>query len=186
MAKIRLNNILVIDLEATCWADKRPNMQHEIIEIGYCLITNLVTNPSPVLTGGSIFVKPINSDITPFCTALTGIKAEQLTDAKNLEDALKELEKMVKPLGLRNLAWASYGTYDKDQLEREAFSKGIEYPMCNRHLDVKLLASLMKKNIDMPGMPSMLEQYGLKMIGRHHSGKDDAHNIARLLMEILT
>lgn len=35
------------------------------------------------------------------------------------------------------------------------------------------------------GMASMLEELGLTLDGRHHSGLDDSRNIAKILMELL-
>ena len=77
----RLDAVLVVDVEATCWKGATPPGEtSEIIEIGVCL--------ADVATGErrereSILVKPTRSGISAFCTELTTITPEmvQLTFA---------------------------------------------------------------------------------------------------------
>ena len=77
MAK-RLNRILVVDLEATCWDDKEEqgSMPNEIIEIGYAQI-NTEDEFQIEQTADRCLVRPTRSSISPFCTELTGITTKE-------------------------------------------------------------------------------------------------------------
>ena len=65
MAK-KLDQILVIDIESTCWEETPPSGQeNEIIEIGICPI-DIATGER--LEKESILVKPERSQVSEFCT----------------------------------------------------------------------------------------------------------------------
>ena len=72
----KLDQILVIDVEATCWPGAPPDGQEsEVIEIGIC--------PLDVATGErlekrSILVKPECSRVSEFCTQLTSLTQKQV------------------------------------------------------------------------------------------------------------
>ncbi len=83
------NQIIIIDLEATCWENDRiPTGQKvDIIEMGICkldLISNTISQKQ------SIYVIPERSEINRFCTKLTGI-TPQLIEEKGIyfEEACK-------------------------------------------------------------------------------------------------
>lgn len=64
MAK-KLDKIIVVDVESTCWQDTPPDGQEsEIIEIGVCIDVALGKR----LEKESILVKPEKSRVTQFCT----------------------------------------------------------------------------------------------------------------------
>lgn len=64
-----LAQLLVVDVEATCWQGPRPpDQESEIIEIGLCLVD--VATLARV-ERRSILVRPERSVVTPFCTELT-------------------------------------------------------------------------------------------------------------------
>ena len=64
-----LDMILVIDVESTCWeGSPPPGQSSEIIEIGLCPV-DLKTLTR--LEKRSILIKPIQSEISDFCTELT-------------------------------------------------------------------------------------------------------------------
>jgi len=65
----------VVDVEATCWEGEPPAGQHsEIIEIGI-VVLNLETLER---TGKrSVMVRPEHSEVSAFCTRLTGITPEE-------------------------------------------------------------------------------------------------------------
>src|SRR4029453_8282178 len=75
MAK-RLDVVLVVEVEATCWESAPPEgEENEIIEIGLCLLD--------VKTGErreheSLLVRPERSRGSAFCTELTTLTQEQV------------------------------------------------------------------------------------------------------------
>jgi inhibitor of KinA sporulation pathway (predicted exonuclease) len=81
------DNILIIDLEATCWDDRPPRGQEsEIIEIGVCIMD---AKTGKISQNEGILVKPQYSKVSPFCTELTSITQKMLDDEGILlEDAL--------------------------------------------------------------------------------------------------
>jgi inhibitor of KinA sporulation pathway (predicted exonuclease) len=85
------NEILIVDLEATCWDNDRiPHGQKvDIIEIGICKL-NLTSKT--ISQKQSIYVIPERSEINRFCTKLTGI-TPQLIEEKGIyfEEACEKI-----------------------------------------------------------------------------------------------
>jgi len=72
MGNWRFDEIVVIDLEATCWSTPEETALNtsEIIEVGVCLLdalTGEIHNPR------GLIVKPQVSVVSEFCTELTSI-----------------------------------------------------------------------------------------------------------------
>src|SRR3990167_9687154 len=117
------SSVLVIDIESTCWPEKKSkdsqNLEtivippSEIIEIGMAMLDlqTLSIQRCP-----SLFIKPILGWVSPFCTELTEITAEQLERAMKFAEALEILIKHNKS---KKHLFASYGNYDRQQFERQ-------------------------------------------------------------------
>ncbi|MFW5667426.1 MAG: exonuclease domain-containing protein, partial [Coleofasciculus sp.] len=72
----KIDQILVIDVEATCWQGKPPpGQESEIIEIGVCLLD---CHSHYAVKTESILVKPERSTVSEFCTELTTLTQEQV------------------------------------------------------------------------------------------------------------
>jgi len=72
----QLDQILILDVEATCWEGTPPDGQEaEIIEVGVC---PLVVATGERLTRQSILVRPTRSTVSAYCTALTTLTHEQV------------------------------------------------------------------------------------------------------------
>ena len=73
----KFSNIIVIDLDCTCWDTSQPPMgqQHETIEIGICIYNN---KTGEIERPKSRIVKPLYSTISEYCTNLTGITQEKV------------------------------------------------------------------------------------------------------------
>ncbi len=86
-----LDVILVVDLESTCWEGSPPPEQtSEIIEIGLCTVDlNTLTHSEK----RSFLVKPVQSEISDFCTELTTLTPDMFAGAGTLADAVKILKK---------------------------------------------------------------------------------------------
>ena len=65
MSKIKYNEIIVVDLEATCWdtPEEQAKFTSEIIEVGICVL-NIFTGEITKTAG--LIVKPRQSKISPF------------------------------------------------------------------------------------------------------------------------
>jgi inhibitor of KinA sporulation pathway (predicted exonuclease) len=179
MAK-RLDHILVIDIESTCWDGPPPKGQeNDIIEVGVC---QLEVGSGRRFGKRSILVKPERSTVSPFCTGLTTLTQEQVDAGVPFKDACKILE--VEYLSGERL-WASYGDYDRRQFEKQCRDQGVRYPFGPGHLNVKTLFAVVRALPGEVGLPQALALLGLPLEGTHHRGHDDAWNIAAVLWETL-
>jgi len=179
MAK-KLDHILVVDIEATCWEGATPGGQsNDIIEIGICPL-EVATRER--LERRSILVRPERSTISPFCTQLTTLTQEQVDAGISLKQACTILE---KEYAATQRIWASYGDYDRKQFERQCREQNVHYPFGTTHLNVKTLFALMRGLPHEIGMASALEMMERKLEGTHHRGHDDAWNIAGILADVL-
>ena len=177
---IKLDQILVIDIEATCWEGSPPlGEENEIIEIGICTL-DIVSGER--LIKESILVKPERSKVSDFCTQLTTLTQAQVDKGISFAEACDILRK--KYLS-KDRVWASYGDYDRKQFEKNCQSHQVNYPFGPRHINVKTLFALMRALPSEVGMVTALEMMNLPLEGTHHRGGDDAWNIARILGMLL-
>ena len=180
MAK-RLDHILVIDIESTCWKNGAvPRGEtSDIIEIGLC--------PLEAATGRrlekrSILVRPERSRVSPFCTELTTLTQEQVEGGIDFKSACRILED--EYLSAERL-WASFGDYDRRQFEKQCRDQDARYPFGPSHLNAKTLFALSRGLPSEVGLPQALAILDLPLEGTHHRGHDDAWNIAAVLWETL-
>ena len=179
MAK-KLDQILVVDIESTCWEGNPPaGQENEIIEIGIC--------PIDIATGDrlekeSILVKPERSQVSEFCTNLTTLTQAQVNLGISFESACSILKK--KYLS-KDRVWASYGDYDRRQFEKQCQSRQISYPFGTRHINVKTLFGIIHTLPNEIGMDRALELLNLPLEGTYHRGGDDAWNIASILSKLI-
>ena len=171
------DEVLIIDLEATCWNERPPKGQEsEIIEIGVCIMN---AKTGEVSQNEGILVKPQFSKVSPFCTELTSITQEMLDDeGVLLEDALDILR---EEYNSENMTWASYGNYDLNMLKKQAQKFRIDYPLDDDHINVKTLFAQLHPIRKSVGMDRALQVLKLPMEGIHHRGVDDVKNIAKIL-----
>ena len=180
MAK-RLDHIIVIDIESTCWDGGSPpkGEMNDIIEIG---LAPLELSSGRRLEKRSILVRPERSKVGSFCTQLTTLTQEQVDTGTPFADACKILE---ADYHTQERLWASFGDYDRRQFDKQCRDQGVRYPFGPSHLNVKTLCSIARGLQTEIGLPQALALYGLKLEGTHHRGHDDAWNIAALLGEML-
>ncbi|WP_245887494.1 3'-5' exonuclease [Umezawaea tangerina] len=172
---MELDRVLVVDVEATCWAGRPPDGEtSEIIEIGLC---ELDVESGRRMGKHSILVRPERSSVSEFCTSLTTLTPEQVAGGVTYAEACRLLRKDFRS---RDRVWASYGDYDRKQFERQG-----AYPFGPRHLNVKTLFALTRNLPREVGLAEALRIAGLPLEGTHHRGDDDAWNIAALLAGIL-
>ncbi len=176
------DKIIVIDLEATCWEDKRiPNGAHiDIIEIGIC---NLVVQTGEIENKQSIYVIPERSEITSFCTTLTGITSGLIQQQGiSFREACEKIVAEYEPKGR---VWASFGEFDRSQFERQCSDLNVTYPLSKTHLNIKSLLALKMKFKNAKGLTKALKIIKEEFEGSHHCGADDAYNAAKILRHCL-
>jgi len=176
----KLDRIVVIDVESTCWEGAPPDSEEsEIIEIGVCTL-NVASGQR--VGREDIFVRPTRSRVSPFCTSLTTLTQEQVDAGVPFAEACAHLQ---HAYGTKDRVWASYGDYDRRQFERQCAEVGVSYPFGPGHLNVKTLFALMRVLPREVGMDGALELLGLPLEGTHHRAGDDAWNITRILAKLL-
>ena len=179
---LRTDKILVVDLEATCWGnDPVPDGSRiDIIEIGIC---NMHVQTGEITDRKSFYIIPKRSEITAFCTELTGITPELIAEkGMPLERAVKYLAREYAPKGR---IWASFGEFDRLQLKEQCADFGIAYPMSETHINIKSLFAVKHKLKKAKGLLRSLEFIGETPEGTHHCGADDAVNAAKVLRNVL-
>lgn len=180
MAK-KLDKILIVDIEATCWEGGAPEGEEsDIIEIGICLLD---VNTGEITENQGILVKPERSTIGSFCTSLTTITPEMVAEQGiGFKEACAILKKNYLS---QSRAWASFGAYDLKHFQRQCAAMGVGYPFSPSHINVKTLFALKKKLMHEEGMGGALKVLGIPLEGTHHRGVDDAKNIAKIFRWIL-
>jgi len=177
---IKLDKIIVIDIEATCWQKNTPpDQESEIIEIGICIVDVATAKP---IEKESILVKPERSQISEFCTQLTTLTQAEVDKGITFSDACLKLRKKYESL---QRVWASWGEYDKNMFEKQCLSRGVKYPFGIRHINVKNLFALVHALPQEVGMANALELLNISLEGTHHRGVDDAWNIGKILAKLL-
>jgi inhibitor of KinA sporulation pathway (predicted exonuclease) len=176
----QLDQVVVIDVEATCWEGTPPAGQEpEIIEIGICTLS--VANRQR-LERRSVLVRPQRSTVSAYCTRLTTLTQEQVSIGLAFAETCTLLQ---KEFLTKERAWASYGDYDRRQFERQCRAEGIAYPFGPGHLNVKTLLALVHGLPHEVGMDEALKMLRLPLEGTHHRAGDDAWNIALILATLL-
>jgi len=137
------------------------------------------------------FVRPeVHPKLSAFCTELTGITQAQVDDGMLLRDCLEQAEKFIaKYTDLGTCAFLTCGHWDLKHLKTQAERLGIKLPSIFRKwINVKVSFNEFvgkAANERQSGMAGMLKELKLPLIGHHHSGIDDARNIARIAIELL-
>lgn len=169
----------VIDVEATCWdGEPPPGAVSEIIEIGLTVV-DLARGER--VARHRILVRPTRSQVSDFCTELTGLTQAEVDQGVDFADACKLLA-AEHHAGPR--AWASWGDYDRHQFNRQCRATGTTYPFGSRHINVKTLFTQAHGLAKRPGMVEALQIAGLPLEGRHHCGEHDSWNIAALALAL--
>jgi len=181
----KLDKLIIVDVEATCWRDDSlpksmlPRRDDsEIIEIGVC---TLDLKTLVISDARSILVKPVTSEISEFCTELTGWTQKDIDRGGHpLADACSILR---KEYDTKNRSWASYGQYDANIFNRDCERKKVSYPFGKFHINIKaIVETVLGRTV---GMDEALRAFNMVLEGRHHCGVDDAKNIARIYAMLL-
>ncbi|GAB7110365.1 3'-5' exonuclease [Streptomyces phaeofaciens JCM 4814] len=175
----------VIDVEATCWdGQPPPGSVNEIIEIGLTVVDVAARRR---VSRHRILVRPGRSRVSAFCTELTGLTQAEVDRGVSFAEACRiladEHDAALRP-------WASWGDYDRHQFARQSQADGVAYPFGypteRTHTNAKAVFTTAYGLRRKPGMSQALRIAGLPLEGRHHSGEDDAWNIAALVLDLAT
>lgn len=189
--------LCVLDLEATCDRDQQPRPQ-EIIEFPVVLV-----NTATLARDAEFhrYVRPRHHPtLTPFCTELTGITQERIdADGIPLEQCLDEFDAWLVERGLvaadgsgecvegKEWLFVTSGNWDlQTMLPAQCRGAGLyRRPYFREWCDVRCVCEVALGRRCRRGMPGMLRALRLPLVGRHHSGIDDARNIAAICVALL-
>ncbi|MEX0315618.1 MAG: exonuclease domain-containing protein [Allomuricauda sp.] len=173
-------NYVILDLEATCWEERNPNKQNEIIEIGALKIDG----NGKQIGEFSEFVKPkLNPELSEFCKELTTIEQVDIDSADTYEVVIKRFKEWInlnKPYVL-----CSWGYYDKNQFAKDCDLHGLDKSWLASHISLKHQYAEINKLKKSAGMRKALNRERLGLEGTHHRGIDDARNTAKIFKKYL-
>ncbi len=172
--------LLIVDLEATCWQGGRHRPEEmEIIEIGALLVDpDEQARPREFQS----FVRPQKHPrLSRFCRQLTGIRQADIGGAKLYPEVQADfLEWIGDPAAVR---FGSWGDYDRKQFARDCTRHEILYPFADDHFNIKAYVAG-RLQCSSAGLAQILGRLGLRFEGNHHRGLDDARNIWRILARV--
>jgi inhibitor of KinA sporulation pathway (predicted exonuclease) len=177
--------INVMDLEATCYeteAEWPEGEEKEVIEIG---LTVVDLDTLSIKKTVSIPVWPRLSQISPFCTKLTGWTMEKLERQRaiSLEAACARLTG--QKYGSKNRLLVTDSEGDADLIEHQCRTLGLDSPLGPYRQNVATLFKLLTGETENIGLEKMLARVGLQFEGPRHRGWSDSNNQARLFIELL-
>ncbi|MDC0366998.1 exonuclease domain-containing protein [bacterium] len=197
---------LVVDFEATC--DNRPGKkcvvpryQMEVIEFPMVLV-DAREKPAQVVPNAEFqtYVKPVlHTQLTPFCVELTGITQHQVDNAPEFAEAYERVLTQLQKWNLPpNTCVVTCGNWDFrtmfpaqllhtfKQTGRKAPFPALFKSWCNVPEHFKRYAkTVLRLSKARGGMASILKTLRIPLTGRHHSGIDDCHNIAKIVVFLL-
>lgn len=177
------NTFLVVDLEATCWEDRRNAADMEIIEIGAVKVS---ARTLQIDKGPELLVKPRYSEVSDFCTKLTSITPQMLEDkGTTLKEAVDDLRSFCDPA---NRVWVSWGLWDRLMFEKQCGKPEwgyTPYPFSQEHVNLRMVFTQALGLSSRPSMPDAMTLCGLDLDGTHHRGNDDAYNTARIWVQLM-
>lgn len=180
--RVKSDKVIVVDLETTCSKGQFESFQNEIIEIGMCVVD---MKKMIVEKNVSLYVKPQRSEVTDFCTQLTGITPEDVKDGLPLAEAA---DLLIKEFQSNEYMWASWGDFDRLIVNREAKHYKARFPFNRQHLNLKAMFGVIYGTDELLSLDAAAKFSNQPFQGEHHRGVDDARTAATLLinMKMLT
>src|SRR5689334_7820859 len=115
-------HFLVVDLEATCWAEPRPRDRMEIIEIGAVRLDDALS----VVDEFTSFVRPVvEPTLSTFCTELTSITQVDVDAADPFSIVFPAFTDWIGDGEARLCSW---GFYDVGQFRLDCARHGVAFP----------------------------------------------------------
>ena len=173
-------DLIVVDVEATCWAERRPRDRMEIIEIGAVRLDQQLT----MVDEFASFVRPVvEPSLSPFCTELTSFTQADVEAADPFGMVFPRFVDWIGPGDHRLCSW---GWYDVGQFQLDCGRHRLTVPAWFEadHVNLKAVHAS-RPGGRRCGMATALTELGLPLVGTHHRGIDDARNIARMARVLL-
>jgi 3'-5' exoribonuclease 1 len=174
-------NLIVYDLEATCWLGSPPNGVNEIIEIGALKFNRFGEYDSSF----SSFVKPkVNPLLSPFCKRLTGIKQEDVDIAQTFNRVADQFMNWVN-IHEEPFYLISWGENDKDYLLNDCYLHKIDTEWLEKCINLKKHYKVLKRHSKPMGLKKALEAEDFEFTGKRHRAMDDAENLSKIFLKFI-
>lgn len=176
-----LNELLIVDVESSCWGNEnnRPkNETNDIIEVGISVV-NLMS--LQIEKTESILVVPERSKISKYCTDLTTLTQAQVDAGVSFKIACEMLEDKYNS---RNLTWGSWGQYDRKMFEMQCRDLCVPYPFSRNHINLKNIFSVFYGLNKELNVPTALDYLDMPFVGTLHRGDADSFNIANIFIQM--
>ena len=181
--------ICVLDFEATCFNNSK---NHEIIEFPSILLkweNDTIIQVHRI----QLYVKPkMYPIVSKFCRELTGITQEIVNQGIPLETAIEKHLSWLNTCSnnqLNKITIVTCGQWDLKTMlpqDLENINNGMRPDkIYTRFVNIKDLFEDVEQCGLAGSMVQMLKYYNLELEGRHHSGLDDCHNIARIFRKLV-
>jgi inhibitor of KinA sporulation pathway (predicted exonuclease) len=176
---------VVIDFEATCDEPYNPTPQ-EIIEFPAILVDSEQDDEAVEFHA---HVRPVaHPRLTDFCRELTGIRQEQVDRAASFPEVLAQFGSWLRTHCDGDTLFVTCGDWDlASMLPRQCTQHRLAVPAwANRWANLKrIFAWHFPQASGRVGLVGMASSLDLPLVGRLHSGIDDARNIAQVLRRLL-
>jgi 3'-5' exoribonuclease 1 len=174
-------NIIVFDLEATCWRGRPPKGYNEIIEIGAYKINGF----GEIIGQFSSFVKPIiNPILSGFCKELTGIQQSDVDKSKTFDRVILDFLNWIEEDG-EDYLLISWGEQDVKFFKSDCELHKIEDGWINRCLNAKTYYKKLSGIGRQLGLKSALAYEGLEFDGTAHRAITDAYNLSKIVIRYI-
>lgn len=160
--------VLIIDLELTCWNVPCKDIP-EIIQIG---LVEVDTIKREISRKKEMFVIPEKTEVSQFCTDLTGITKKQVYKQGLTYD--KAIEILETKFGFKNKLVIGWGRDDT------AFKNGVDQYMNLSHLYSMINLTDQKFKLE-----DAIKNEGLEFEGVAHNALVDAENTAKLFIHLM-
>lgn len=182
--------LLIVDVESTCWKDRRSNARvSEIIELGGTTLMN-IDNNLEILGSFSEFVKPqLNPKLSKFCKQLTSIEQSDVDNAPEFNIALKNFREKAKAtlkgMSCRRMIFGSWSPYDRKQIRKDCKRFNLRYPF-GRYWDIEKSFSDYMKETRLYSVSNALLALDLEYEGQLHRASSDSENTARIVQKAMS
>jgi len=178
---VKPRNLIVFDLEATCWERGTSPDRMEIIEVG---AVRLGAPDYKLKDQFQSFVRPVREPVlSEFCMKLTSITQEDVDTSNSWPEVLARFHSWI---GADFEAIGSWGEYDAKQIRVDCRRHAITLPgFLDRHVNLKVIFSRIFE-VKPRGMKGALRMLGVSLAGSHHRSLDDAVNIAMIAREMIS
>lgn len=169
---------IIVDLEATCWEEKKGRT-NEIIEIGaVCIDEN-----QQILDEFMMIVKPVvHPTLSDFCVQLTSITQEMVDNGTYFYLALTQFLDWIQKFDNEYFI-CSWGYYDRVQFQNDCALHQLDASWVENHISLKHQYAKIKHLRRPIGMKNALKQEKIPLDGTHHRGIDDARNISKIFLK---